>query len=228
MATLLPRVNPSPIGSAARIAALTDAISTARLSTYLRHSHGNARRALELYEWNIRAGAAMYPILHMNEVALRNAINRALVSQFGADLPYAQGFLRSLPGMERTTFEKCLRKLEANLHSPRVSTDDVVAGQTYWFWVLLLTARYDQRIWAREFGRSFPFAPSRIDRELMHGRADTVRRLRNRIAHWEPLLDVDLVGAYQRAASVVRWTSPATAEWMAERWPLPPEVLARP
>lgn len=112
--------------------------------------------------------------------------------------------------------------------APRVSTDDVVAAQTYWFWVLLLTARYDQRIWAREFGRSFPFAPSRIDRELMRGRADTVRRLRNRIAHWEPLLDVDLVGAYQRAASVVRWTSPATAEWMAERWPLPPEVLARP
>ena len=59
MATLLPLVNPVPtLGSAARIAALTDAISTARLSTYLRRSHGNVRRALDLYEWNIRAGAA--------------------------------------------------------------------------------------------------------------------------------------------------------------------------
>lgn len=48
MATLLPLVNPRPIGSAAQIAALTDAISTARLSTYTRRTHGNVRRALEL------------------------------------------------------------------------------------------------------------------------------------------------------------------------------------
>lgn len=229
LATLLPLVNPATtLASAARIAALTDAISTARLSTYLRRSHGNVRHALDLYEWNIRAGPAMYPILHVIEVALRNAINRALVSQFGVDWPYAPGFLRSLPGLERTTFEKCLRKLEGNLRKPRVSTGDVVAAQTYWFWVTLLTSRFEQRIWSREFAVAFPSAPSRIDREIVHGRADTIRRLRNRIAHWEPLLDVDLVGAYQRAASVVRWTSPATAEWMAERWPLPPEVLTRP
>jgi hypothetical protein len=225
MATLLPLVNP---GSAAQITALTDAISTARLSTYLRRSHGNVRRALDLYEWNIRAGAALYPILHVNEVALRNTINGALVSQFGADWPYARGFLRSLPGLERTTFEKCIRKLENTLRKSRVSTDDVVAAQTYWFWVTLLTARFEKRIWSREFAAAFPSAPARVDRESVHVRADTIRRLRNRIAHWEPLLDVDLAGAYQRVASVVRWVSPETAVWMAERWPLPPDVLARP
>lgn len=164
----------------------------------------------------------------MNEVALRNAVNRALVSQFGAEWPYASGFLRSLPGLERSTFEKCVRKLEGSLRKPRVSTGDVVAAQTYWFWVFLLTSRFDQRIWSREFASSFPAAPSRIDREIVHARADTIRRLRNRIAQWEPLLDVDLAGACQRAASVVRWISPNTAAWMAGRWPLPPEVLARP
>ena len=48
--------------------------------------------------------------------------------------------------MERTTFERCLRTLEANLRKPRVSTGDVVAAQTCWFWVTLLTSRVEQRI----------------------------------------------------------------------------------
>ena len=230
MATLTPYVKAPALFPlrAADLAALTAAISQARLSTYLRRTHGNARRALDLYAWNVRAGAALYPILQMNEIALRNAINRALVSQFGADWPYSQGFLRSLPRPDRETFENARRKLERSLKTTRASTGDVVAAQTYWFWVMLLNARFEQRIWSREFAASFPFAPPRIDRELVYGRTDAVRRLRNRIAHWEPLLDYDVRGAYQRAISMVRWISPATAAWAAARWPLPRDVLNRP
>jgi hypothetical protein len=231
MATLTPPVK-APLAlfplRAADLAALTEAISPARLSTYLRRTHGNARRALDLYAWNVRAGAALYPILQMNEIALRNGINRALVSQFGTDWPYSQGFLRSLPRPEREAFEGGRRKLERSLATTRVATGDVVAAQTYWFWVMLLNARFEQRIWSREFAASFPFAPPRIDRELVYDRADAIRRMRNRIAHWEPLLDYDVRGAYQRAASMVRWISPATAAWAVARWPLPRDVLNRP
>jgi len=223
-------VNPPVIHFPARVAdivALKDAISPARLSTYLKRTHGNVRRALDLYAWNIHAGTALYPILQVNEVALRNAVNRALVSQFGADWPYSQGFLRNLPRPERDTFEHARRKLERNLHTARVATGDVVAAQSYWFWVMLLSSRFEQRIWTREFAASFPCAPRRIDREIVQGRADMIRRLRNRIAHWEPLLDYDLVGAHHRAASMVRWISPATSTWAAARWPLARSLLAR-
>jgi len=232
MASPAPPVKPPPVASfpsrVADIVALREAISPARLSTYLKRTHGNVRRAFDLYAWNVRAGAALYPILQVNEIALRNAINRALVSQFGADWPYSQGFLRNLPRPERETFERCRRKLEGNLHVARASTGDVVAAQTYWFWVVLLTSRFEQRIWSREFAASFPAAPPRIDREIVQGRADQIRRLRNRIAHWEPLLDYDLVGAHQRAASMVRWISPTVSAWAASRWPLARDLLTRP
>jgi len=161
-------------------------------------------------------------------VALRNAVNRALVSQFGEEWPYSQGFLRNLPRPERETFENSRKRLERNLRGARATTGDVVAAQTYWFWVVLMTARFEQRIWAREFAASFPSAPHRIDREIVYSRADAIRRLRNRIAHWEPLLDYDLVGAHQRAASMVRWISPATWTWAACRWPLARADLTRP
>jgi hypothetical protein len=104
----------------------------------------------------------------------------------------------------------------------------VVAAQSYWFWVMLLSSRFERRIWNREFPASFPSAPRRIDRELVQDRADAIRRLRNRIAHWEPLLDYDLVGVHQRAASMVRWISPAKSMWAASRWPLPRSALTRP
>jgi hypothetical protein len=223
-----PLVNPEFPRTAHDIISLREAISPARLSTYLSHAHNNVRRAFDLYGWNVQAAAALYPALQVNEVALRNAVNRALVSQFGPQWPYSPGFLRNLPRQEREAFEAGRRKLESKLRVPFVSTGDVVAAQTYWFWTMLLTARFENRIWKREFRNSFPSAPARIDRGIVHARAESIRLLRNRIAHHEPLLDYDLMGAYQRAASIVRWISPVNATWAALRWPPDPQVLKRP
>lgn len=213
--------------TAADLHALRDAISPARLGTYLKRTHYNARRALDLYAWNIRAGAALYPVLQVNEVALRNAVNRGLESQFGPRWPYSQGFLRSLPSQDRALFLKERGKVERRLGIPQVSTGDVVAAQTYWFWVMMLTSRFENRIWKREFTSSFPHAPASVTRDVVHSRADTIRKLRNRIAHHEPLMEFDLLGAYHRALAMVRWVSPTTAAWTTQRWPPARELTSR-
>ncbi|HEX8276942.1 MAG TPA: hypothetical protein VF615_30150 [Longimicrobiaceae bacterium] len=114
------------------------------------------------------------------------------------------------------------------MRMPRVSTGDVVAAQTYWFWVMLLTSRFENRVWKQEFKSSFPHAPARVTRDIVHSRADTIRKLRNRIAHHEPLVEFDLLGAYNRALAIVRWISPTTAAWTAQRWPPAREFTSRP
>ncbi|HET7230924.1 MAG TPA: hypothetical protein VFJ16_13020 [Longimicrobium sp.] len=53
----------------------------------------------------------------------------------------------------------------------------------------MLTSRYDQRIWQHEFGRTFPCAPPQVNRATVHRCAESLRLLRNRIAHHEPLLN---------------------------------------
>jgi len=215
-------VKPPPFPVTARdYAELREAISPARLTTYLRHAGGNHRLALELYAGNVNAGAALQPILHANEVALRNTVNRAFESQFGVQWPYAEGFLRTMPRHERSTFEAGLRKLERTRRVARLATSDVVSGQTYYLWVSLLTARYDQRVWQHEFARSFPGAPPSVQRAVAHATAEEIRLLRNRIAHHEPLLAYDLSGAYMRAVRMIRWISPGKAAWAAHRWPPP-------
>lgn len=228
MPPILAGVNPAFPNTASDIAELREAISRARLTTYVSRSHGNVRRALDLYAWNIRAAAALYPILQVNEITLRNAVNRALEAQFGPQWPYSGGFLRTLRTLDRDAFEAARVKLERNLRVARATTGDVVAAQTYWFWVMLLTSRFENRIWKREFAASFPHAPAQIDRAVVHARADSLRVLRNRIAHYEPLLNYDLLGAYQRAAAMVRWISPAQATWVALRWPADRDLLKRP
>lgn len=110
----------------------------------------------------------------------------------------------------------------------KVSVGDVVAAQTYWFWVFMLTRRFQNRVWNQGFALAFPHAPSGVDREVVFSRVDAIRVLRNRIAHHEPLLKFDLPGAYQRALSIVRWISPVYAEWAYERWPPGPELTSRP
>lgn len=168
--------------SARQLGALRDAVSVPRLTTYLRWSQNNLRRAIELYAWNIRAAAALYPVLHVNEVTLRNAIDRALASQFGPQWPYPDGFARNLPAAERQTFLASRSKVERGRGVARASSGDVVAAQSYWFWVMLLNARFEERIWSREFRRSFPHAPEGVSRATVHSGAESIRRLRNRIA----------------------------------------------
>ena len=53
-------------------------LSPARLAPYLRAANGNLRTALKLYQWNGEMSAAVYKMLHLVEVFLRNAIDAEL------------------------------------------------------------------------------------------------------------------------------------------------------
>jgi hypothetical protein len=176
----------------------------------------------------VRAAAALLPVLQANEVALRNAVNAALASQFGEAWPYSQGFLRALPKHDSATFLRERARVEKRIGVREVSTGDVVASQTYWYWVAMMTSRYEDRVWSREFRRCFPHTPRGVTRQVVHDRAETIRKLRNRIAHHEPLLAFDLLGSYNRAVAIVRWISPAKAAWVQREWPPARDLVFQP
>jgi hypothetical protein len=67
-----------------------DALTKARLDTYLRHAKGKnpqavAEDALDLYVWNMQVSAALHGPLHIVEVCLRNALHAALSLGFTAE-----------------------------------------------------------------------------------------------------------------------------------------------
>src|SRR3546814_8785820 len=59
---------------------------------------GNDReKALALYEWNLDLSSALIVPLQVCEVAVRNGIAEAIEHVHGANWPWNNGFIRSLP-----------------------------------------------------------------------------------------------------------------------------------
>lgn len=58
--------------------AVANLLSPPRLAPYLRASGGNLRAALKLYQWNVEMSSAVYMMLHLVEVFLRNSIDKQL------------------------------------------------------------------------------------------------------------------------------------------------------
>jgi hypothetical protein len=56
--------------------------SRIRLSRYLTACGGDPNKAVSLYKYNIQASQALYPLISVLEIALRNGIDRELVKHF--------------------------------------------------------------------------------------------------------------------------------------------------
>jgi hypothetical protein len=204
------------------------AISPARFSTYKRLADCDSRRAVALYLWNARVAEAFYFPLQTNEVLLRNAIAGALARVYGSGWPFSTSFQKSLPDKLRGIFITALAPLVGRLGQNGVTVGDVIAALTYGFWVALLTARHQTRIWTPYFRISFPGVPVGVTRDLVHKEADRLRDLRNRIAHHEPIIRRDLAGDYQRTLGIVSWICPETASWVTEHSRVPGMIAQRP
>lgn len=60
-------------------------LSAARWQPYLAYCDGDERRALALYEWNLRlVGAVLHDVAHV-EVAIRNAYDQAFSAHWSGD-----------------------------------------------------------------------------------------------------------------------------------------------
>ena len=131
------------------------------------------------------------------EVALRNAIHRRLAERYGEawyDNPDA--------GLDRGAVE---RIASARMVSARDGHDEgpprIVAALSFGFWVSLLgpggrvaagrKANYEMTLWRPALRGAFVHC-ARLTRKEAHRPLNSLRTLRNRIAHHEPVFARDL------------------------------------
>ncbi len=60
-------------------------ISDKRMSKYVQACGGNTRRAMTLYRYNVELSQMMFAIIAYFEVALRNSIDRQLITNLGSE-----------------------------------------------------------------------------------------------------------------------------------------------
>ncbi len=159
------------------------------------------------YLWNIQLSGALYPCLQSFEVALRNSIHVSLSDHFQSEFWFDQGIL--LEWQEETLQEA--RDQFTTYHKPH-EAGRIVAELPFGFWSSMFNRPYEP-IWyadgARPLTAVFPNLPRTLrNRKHISRRVERIRRLRNRVFHYEPIWNKhDLPERHRQVDEALSWIS---------------------
>lgn len=91
----------------------------------------------------------------------------------------------------------------------------IVAELNFGFWVSIFGPKYDTSLWVPALRHAFPNRPKRCERKGVSGRLNAIRRLRNRVAHHEPILHRNVAQDHAQIIDALDWMCPFTAKWVA-------------
>lgn len=190
-------------------AILERSLSPERLAKYLIAANGNLHDSLGLYERNTRLSEAFYTPLQCMEICLRNKLNDRLIEKYGPE--WFKAGRAPLRQDAAGDIEKSLLML--NQARNPITIGALVAELGIGFWVGLLGPRYDATLWRGTLYRAFQRNGRYLARNEVHGRFNALRRLRNRIAHHEPIFQKDLPAAHNEIIEATNWMCQGTARW---------------
>jgi hypothetical protein len=206
------------------LADLERTMSIARLSRYVRATGGDQAKALKLYEDNMALSEALFGFLHGLEVTVRNSLHYEMSTALrgvdwlrdGLPLPWPIAPRLSFTGPMNDMVAEARRA--AGIGAP---IGKVIAELPFGFWPNLISKQF-HALWSARLHKAFPHA--HVPRRAVHWRLEVIRRLRNRIAHHEPILTSgnEVYTGYAAQPTItlpqllqcVEWVSPPTAQWM--------------
>ena len=215
---------------------VTHHLHVARMDTYVRAASGNSQLALDLYLWNNRMSGALFETLSITEVIFRNALDTAL-KKWNAEQPgdysreWTQKAARPLNSLTREALQSARTnaakaRAKRTQDHPRkwsdITHDDLVAQLTFGTYVRLLPSNRSssphqaQReiLWNEAFGQVFRGRPS-DPRKAHIGRVERLHALRNRVAHAEPVLDVNFASRVRDMVRLAESIDPLLAGWLS-------------
>lgn len=193
-----------------------DLAGSARLAPYLREARGDVERARELYLWATDLAGALFSTIAFVEVGLRNAMDRKLREwndlqgvEYNADWALGKGAApllndlitdQSLSSAQKFARERARQRSKRHpRYLAKVTHDDVVSNFMFGTWVYLIRPRdrtqpqQCQQLWQECLSQAFPLADcSDAGRDRLAEQLTRVRKLRNRVAHHENILAVDV------------------------------------
>lgn len=205
-------------------------LSPPRFGTYLRAARGDRANAAALYCWNTEISAAFYMPLQFAEIGARNGAIEAIAAEFGEDWHRSRGFQLTL--REKIGNHLRPRRDLVNLSQRYATAGGVAAELKFAFWQHLFTVAQEPRLWTRHLHAAFPGIPAEVSvtqaRERIHDDIQTIRALRNRIAHHEPIIARSLADDLACALRLAAWRRPSVAGWLQRGERVTSLLAARP
>lgn len=179
-------------------------LSGPRFESYRSSPTDSDMLCLERYSRNLALCEALYPTIHILEVALRNAIHNACTTAFGNDYwfddPQRVSNARAIRiiSSAKQNLVRATKPIEANR---------IVAELHFGFWRALFFKEYEQKLWRHIVKDVFPNAPKSMQqRSQLGGRIHRAKELRNRIFHHEPIWHwSDLKQQHEEALETLLW-----------------------
>ena len=201
-------------------------LSIPRMSTYEAESK-NLEEALLLYQQNFEISGAFLPVLHMCEVMIRNAVSHVLEEVYGVNWAWSQSFFQSLP-TSKIGYSPTVDLKNARKH--KQSVGKVIPDLKFVFWQKMFTQRNDNRLWDKYLDAIFPnfntLKTVKEKRNQIHNDLDIIRRLRNRIAHHEPIIfKRDLQQDYNLIIELMRRRCLTTSRWVENNQKVTSQLL---
>jgi len=195
--------------SESQLIQLKRGLSLDRFAFYLESSGGDDLSAVRLYEENTALSESLYGVLQGFEIVLRNSMHETLVRGIGQPDWYSHVDLEE-PEME--TVKKTKDKIKKKGYA--VTSSRVVSELTFGFWSSLAARHYAARLWLPHLHKAFPY--KQIGHKVAHKRLDSIRYLRNKVAHHECILRYDLEREYKEIIEACGWICPDTTMWIRE------------
>jgi len=207
--------------SSQELDAIERLISSDRLSRYNLLAAGDRTATIKHYEYNTRLSEAFYTPLQGLEICLRNSLSLELTALLGVTwYDNAHGVFQH-PVAEMIVNAQHSLIQEGKL----VVASRMIAELNFGFWVSILGPRYDSTLWVPALRKAFPHRPHGQERNAVHKAVNAIRRLRNRVAHHEPILHRKLDEDHDLVLKLISWCCPNTSTWVTVQSRLP-AVLA--
>jgi hypothetical protein len=201
--------------------ALVSFFSESRLSTYLSLCNGNKIVASKLYKWNIESSGDIFESISIVESALRNVIDRQLriynKSQNGTEfwLLYPCRLIRQTGIMGRV--KKSQDNMDSDTKQPieHLSHDNILSQLTFGTWLLFMPSsnKIRQELWEIAIGEAFDITCEE-DRAKLVDSVQEIKRIRNRIAHIEPVLkSKEIRNLYNEIRFICESIDPKLGQW---------------
>lgn len=207
--------------------------SKTRIARYISACKGDINKGLELYKYNIQASQALYPLISILEIALRNGIDRELSKHFKDSdwLITQRNLFANHPNMTKKDgrgniesdhfFTEKLKKAEDKLNYWKEPINHVklLTELTFGFWVKFFDVSPIKILKGVPL-QAFSNKPS-IKLATVHSHLNRIVELRNRISHNEPIcfdsksnLCLVTIAKYEEDISdAIKWVDADLDEW---------------
>ena len=187
-------------------------ISQPRFEPFLERARGDRAEALALYAWHVDLAAACFTAVQHFEVLIRNSVDRAL-TPLDSGPNVASSWLLSPSVLPSSRVAQVERVAQRNLrHGIRVTKDRLISSLPFSFWVHIFgRSPKCEALWREALHEEFPGVARRKDVVV---RLESLRKFRNRLAHHDSLLSLNVRARHDTMLEVAGWISPEARRWL--------------